>query len=71
MSRDEFRKDPRKQTQWSAFLRKSEPRVIPGNLDTTLGELVEFLMPVVNAIQSGSDFRSTWNRDGAWCEKDG
>ncbi|NOQ22806.1 MAG: hypothetical protein GQ565_09210 [Candidatus Aegiribacteria sp.] len=48
----------RKQTQWSAFLRKSEPIVIPGNLDATLGELVEFLMPVVNAIQKGSDFRS-------------
>ncbi len=67
----EFRKDSGKQIQWNAFLRKSEPQVIPGNLDATLGELVEFLMPVVNSIQNGSDFRSTWNQDDAWRETDG
>jgi predicted nucleotidyltransferase component of viral defense system len=65
---DEFRKDTGKQIQWRAFLRKSDPQVIPGNLDDTLGEIVEFLMPVMNAIQTGSDFRSTWNRDRAWGE---
>ena len=65
---DEFRKDAGKQIQWRAFLRKSDPQVIPGNLDDTLGEIVEFLMPVMNAIQTGSDFRLKWNRDRTWCD---
>lgn len=63
---DEFRKDPQKQVQWRAFVRKSEPEILPGNLDTTIGEIVTFLMPVLNAIQNSSDFRSTWNLYGAW-----
>ncbi|MCK4807093.1 MAG: nucleotidyl transferase AbiEii/AbiGii toxin family protein, partial [Candidatus Aegiribacteria sp.] len=46
---DEFRKDPQKQVQWRAFVRKSEPEILLGNLDTTIGEIVTFLMPVLNA----------------------
>ena len=68
---DEFRKDTGKQIQWSAFLRKSEPQVFPGNLDDTIGEIVEFLIPVLKSIQIGSDFTSTWNRDRAWHEIEG
>lgn len=68
---NEFRKDTGKQIQWSAFLRKSEPQVLPGNLDDTLGEIMEFLMPVQKAIQKSMDFRSIWIQDGAWREIEG
>jgi len=45
----EFRKDEQKQVQWRAFVRKSKPENVPGDIDAVISEVAVFLMPVIQA----------------------
>lgn len=61
----EFYDAPSKQTQWTAFLRKSG---LHGA--NTLGDVVAhiktFLLPIIVAIQNGERFSSHWSAGGIW-----
>ena len=64
----EFYEAPSKQTQWTAFSRRS------GLQNTeTLGEVVAhikmFLLPIILAIQKDEPFNSRWNADRSWEER--
>lgn len=67
---DNFSKDAQKQTQWRAFVRKSKPEIMSGSLEVIVGEVVTFLMPVVEALRNNSSFDLVWLRGGPWCEND-
>jgi hypothetical protein len=63
---DEFRKDTQKQNQWRAFIRKSKPEDVPGELDTLIDQVAVFLIPVINAIMKEKSFRKLWPPNGPW-----
>ena len=63
---DEFRKSTQKHTQWRAFVRKSKPEAMPRDLDTVIGEVATFLMPVVEAARDDRVNESVWAQGGPW-----
>jgi len=62
---DNFVRDPTKQTQWNAFVRKG--RIVE---KVTFGEVVDllrvFLMPPTLAVAKGESFDSHWRAGGPW-----
>jgi len=63
---DEFRRDALKQTQWRAFVRKSRPEDVSGDLDAVIGEVSAFLMPVLEAARGERSFERSWPPRGPW-----
>ena len=63
---DEFQKDLQKQTQWRAFLRKSKPENVPEDIDSVIGDVAAFLMPVMEAAQEEKRFGLFWPKEGPW-----
>jgi len=63
---DDFRKDTQKQIQWRAFVRKSKPETVAGDLDVVIGDLASFLLPVVEAVRSDRHLELFWARRGPW-----
>ena len=63
---DEFKKDSQKQIQWRAFLQKSKPMDEPGELEKILGDVSEFLVPVINAVKENRSFRMFRPPNGHW-----
>jgi len=63
---DEFRKSTQKQTQWRAFVRKSKPENMHKDLDTVIGEVAAFLMPVVEAARDDRILETAWAQGGPW-----
>ncbi len=63
---DEFRQDHQKQIQWRAFIRKSKPEGAPGDLDSVIRDVAEFLMPAVKALQNNKTLQAVWARGGPW-----
>ncbi|MDP8215314.1 MAG: nucleotidyl transferase AbiEii/AbiGii toxin family protein [Candidatus Euphemobacter frigidus] len=61
---EEFRKDTQKQTQWRAFIRKSKPKTEPGDLDTVISEISEFLLPAIKSLQRDEMLESAWAKGG-------
>ena len=66
---DEFYKDPQKQIQWRAFVRKGKPELTSGNLDAVIEVVTEFLMPIIDTINGNQPFGSVWANGGPWSEK--
>ncbi|HEX8136371.1 MAG TPA: nucleotidyl transferase AbiEii/AbiGii toxin family protein [Pyrinomonadaceae bacterium] len=64
---DTFSEDQTKQSLWQAFLRKGRLDAERKNLTAVVGEIRDFLMPVVDALNAGREFRSRW-KDGGWQE---
>ena len=63
----EFSEDKQKQVQWKAFLRKTKPETMPGNLQSVLDGLIRFMMPVLDALRHKKMLKKTWNTDsGTW-----
>ena len=63
----EFSEDKQKQVQWKAFLRKTKPEAVPGNLQSVIDGLIRFLMPVLDALRHKKMLKKTWNTDsGTW-----
>jgi hypothetical protein len=60
-----FHKDDAKQKQWKAFLAKSR-LVAPAMLSDVMIGLQAFLLPLVDAIKTGRDFRLQWVLPGRW-----
>lgn len=63
---DEFRKDAQKQTQWRAFVRKSEPVDVSGDFDAVIDEVSTFLMPAIEAEREEKPFGKLWPSNGPW-----
>jgi hypothetical protein len=64
-----FGRDPEKQVQWEAFLRRYHPRHEAG-APATLLEVVRaiaiFLGPILEAASEGRRFRKRWSPGGPW-----
>ena len=63
---DVFTKDNSKQTQWSAFQRRSRIVDAPNQLANVIELVSLFLLPVANALASGDTFDRTWSAPGPW-----
>ena len=63
---EEFSDDPNKQVQWNAFMRKSNLDKI--ELSEVILRLREFLLPLIDALNFGDDFKKVWNGGGPWVE---
>lgn len=62
----EFAEDKTKQTQWTAFLRRTRLKSSPANLNSVLERIREFLVPVSLAAFRSEPFHKTWHKDGGW-----
>ena len=63
---DAFSQDPTKQTQWGAFVRKSQIEDSPGDLREVVGRLALFLTPVAEALAADTLLERTWKPPGPW-----
>ncbi len=63
---NEFSKDKRKLSQWKAFVRKSKPKDVSGDLDNIIDLLRVFLMPVIIAAHGDNPFELSWPKGGPW-----
>lgn len=63
---EEFWKDPQKQTQWQAFVRKSKPENVTGDLGLVINDIKTFLMPAIEASAEGKPFELLWTPNGPW-----
>ena len=63
---DIFWKDAQKQTQWRAFVHKSKPEDVPGDLDVVVDKITVFLIPVIEAVRENKPFRKLWPPSGPW-----
>lgn len=61
---DEFIQDAQKEKQWQAFLRKNSLDKTP--LATVVGDLREFLLPVLSAIASERRYNYPWCAGAGW-----
>lgn len=61
---DEFIQDTQKEKQWQAFLRKNALDKTP--LATVVGDLRDFLLPVLTAIAAGSSHDYAWRAGAGW-----
>lgn len=62
----DFYEDRQKQVQWTAFVKKTKPDVQVDGLSMIIGEIRAFLQPVLNSIQSESDFEQEWQPGQGW-----
>jgi hypothetical protein len=61
---NEFARDAQKDNQWRAFLRKNALDSIP--LETVVGDLRSFLLPVLAAIAAGGSHDYSWRAGAGW-----
>lgn len=61
---DEFTQDVQKEKQWQAFLRKNALDKTP--LATVVGDLRNFLLPVLAAIAAGGTHDHPWRAGAGW-----
>lgn len=63
---NEFSKDAQRKIQWRAFVRKSKPEQVSGDLDNVINDLTVFLMPVLEAARGNDHFELSWPEGGPW-----
>ena len=63
---EQFAKDPVKQTQWSAFVRKTRLPSTVEELPLVVEELANFLLPLADALRRGKSFEGRWTAPGPW-----
>jgi hypothetical protein len=61
-----FATDAMKQTQWTAFLRKSGATTSPRALDQVIGDVASFAWPPLEAAALGRNFEQRWPAGGPW-----
>lgn len=62
---DAFSEDPAKQSLWQAFLRKGRLDAEGKSLTAVVSEIQDFLLPSIDALNAGREFRGRW-REGGW-----
>jgi len=63
---DKFASDPLKMSQWAAFLRKSALKDQEKSLEEVVNLLEGFLLPALEAAQTGERFACRWVSGGSW-----
>lgn len=66
---DAFARDPDREVQWEAFLRRyrlSEEAGVPTRLRETIHLIAAFLGPVLEAVSEGRRFEKRWLPGGPW-----
>jgi len=66
---DEFGNDEYKDTQWKAFLKRSQLEEMGVEMSQVVKELQIFLIPILNAAVIGKEFRKSWTEGGPWRSK--
>jgi predicted nucleotidyltransferase component of viral defense system len=61
---DEFIRDAQKESQWQAFMRKNALENTP--LVAVVGDLREFLLPLLSAIAAGRSHDHPWRAGAGW-----
>ncbi len=64
-----FSEDPARQTQWTAYRRKSKLEQAPEDLREVVQAVADFLSPLAQALGSGQRFAGTWQPPGPWTSK--
>jgi hypothetical protein len=62
----EFYDDQQKNAQWNAFLSKSKLGAERKSLSEIAAALIEFLMPITQAVAKGEIHKATWHPCGPW-----
>lgn len=63
---DGFADDPIRQSRWKSFVKKKKA-MLPVTMEETIESIRQFLLPVVESIRSGEQFKKTWNcTDKEW-----
>jgi len=65
---DAFSEDPTKQALWQAFLRKGRLDAEGKSLTEVVSEIRDFLSPLVDALNTGGEFRRVW-KNRMWQRK--
>jgi len=61
-----FYEDPQKTVQWKAFVKKSKPDVLVGDLSAVIADIAVFLAPVIESLQLNVPFENAWMPDQGW-----
>ena len=59
-------RDPIKDTQWKAFIRKNRLLSIPKDFQEIVTDIASFLGPIVKNLESNQPFKSSWKAPGPW-----
>ena len=63
---DGFADDPIRQSRWRSFVKKKKA-VLPITMEETIETIRVFLIPIVESIRAGEEFRKAWNcADQTW-----
>lgn len=62
----EFYEDQMKVKQWNAFCSKNKSYIERTELKNIVADLASFLVPAINSVKQGTEFRSTWTAAGIW-----
>ena len=62
----EFYEDQMKVKQWNAFCNKNKSYIQQTELKEIVADLTSFLVPAINSVKQGTEFRSTWAAADAW-----
>jgi hypothetical protein len=61
-----FGKDPEKQAQWRAFVRKSGLDDVEMNFGVVVTDVAQFLLPILVATGESPRASGTWRPGGPW-----
>jgi predicted nucleotidyltransferase component of viral defense system len=61
-----FGQDPRRQTQWSAFIRRSAIPNAPADFNVVMRDLRTLLLPLAEAVHQQRPFAQQWPPRGPW-----
>ena len=64
----EFTDATERETQWRAFVRRTQPHSAPGSLADTVPLLRRFLLPPLAALAAAHPFPRMWRPGGPWQE---
>jgi len=62
----DFSKDPIKDAQWKAFIRKNRLINIPKDFHKIVADVTMFLKPILESIARKLPFQSSWEAPGPW-----
>jgi hypothetical protein len=62
----DFSKDPIKDAQWKAFIRKNRLVNIPKDFEEIVADITAFLGPLVENLVNNQSFKSSWKAPGPW-----
>lgn len=63
---DIFKIDSQKNTQWKAFVKKSDMKIAVPDFETVVDSISEFIMPVVYSDIKSEEFNKNWHSGKGW-----